>query len=657
MFRCSCAWFVVILAVATGADSRQTAGQTLSATNICQSGQTGCTVLAQTLVGPNIEVSNVQCAVLCSAAGWFSSGSSVLGFDSGVVLGTGRVSDIVGPNDPSNTSTDNYGAGDPLLDALVPGGEPCPGNETRTCDAAVLEFDFRYVQGCQGSNVASFQYVFASDEYSEYVLVDNPLNYVDVFGFFLNGQNIAVVPGTSSTPVGVYTINCGYWTDQCLQYRDWTYRDCPPYGGANCNLFRNNYFFFDPSEATCDFYHVTGFNGPCPNPTPLLTKMDGLTIPLVATGNVDPTGINHIKLAIADVGNQNVDSNVFIKEGSFQCIEPLGACCDRATATCGDGVARESCSGDWLPGLTCDRFNPPCRKQRMLVLLDRTGSMNTVRERTQHTRCFDALERAKQDVEEFFAANPLGEVAVWTFRRPGPTAHTAGFVDRDTAIAALNSPAVVLCSNFTPLAESMCAAVDALVAGLPNAYPTELVLAVSSDGVENDSDGECFGPGSVAGTECGQYDAGSWQQLVCDKVLGHSVVMARYWGAFSMVTAGGGSDTETGGTAGAGVSDFAFFQNLAESSGGRFVFLDDTAGPPSGACCNVIDRCQNGFTEGACVSIGGGYLGDGSDCSLVQCAPKAVIVPTLSGWGAIVLSLSTVVAGTIVLRRRRIPSA
>lgn len=120
-----------------------------------------------------------------------------------------------------------------------------------------------------------------------------------------------------------------------------------------------------------------------------------------------------------------------------------------------------------------------------------------------------------------------------------------------------------------------------------------------------------------------------------------------------MVTAGGGIDVETGGVAGAGVSDYVFFKNLAETSGGKFTFLDDVAGPPTGACCDAIDRCQDGFTESGCTSKGGTYIGDGTDCSLViECGPTPVIVPTLSVWGATVLSISTALAGTVVLRRR-----
>jgi len=408
--------FVVFAAASFHAESARsddgrTAGGGLIATDICGLPGSACAQLAQSLVGANIEVFNVQCSGACNAIGSFSGDQAVIGFDSGIILSTGSVAEIVGPNDVPSQGRINQQPGDPQLSALVPGTPLCgfPGiTPRRTCDAAILQFDFRYVLGCQGISTVSFEYVFASEEYNEFVLPIPEHSFNDVFAFFLNSQNIAIIPGTNSTPVAVENLHCGFFDERrCCPG---PFRDCPPYGGPNCILFRNN-SFLDLAPLchlpTC----VDDMNGPCPDALPIDTEMDGLTIPLLATGPVNPTGVNHIKLAIADVGDPRYDSNVFLKAGSFQCLDPVGACCDRATATCGEGVAQDACSGEWLPGLTCDRFNPPCRKQRMLVLLDRTGSMNAVRD-TGHTRCFDALERAKQDVVDFFAANPQGEVAV-----------------------------------------------------------------------------------------------------------------------------------------------------------------------------------------------------------------------------------------------------
>ena len=52
--------------------------------------------------------------------------------------------------------------------------------------------------------------------------------------------------------------------------------------------------------------------------------MDGLTVVLNVHANVVPNVSNHIKLAIADVGDRNLDSAVFIKDGSFVVTPPAG---------------------------------------------------------------------------------------------------------------------------------------------------------------------------------------------------------------------------------------------------------------------------------------------------------------------------------------------
>jgi len=62
---------------------------------------------------------------------------------------------VVGPNTKDNIGVDNKAAGDTQLDGLA--GYP-------THDAAVLEFDF-----VANTDKIQFRYVFASDEYNEYV--------------------------------------------------------------------------------------------------------------------------------------------------------------------------------------------------------------------------------------------------------------------------------------------------------------------------------------------------------------------------------------------------------------------------------------------------------------------------------------------------------
>ncbi len=114
------------------------------------------------------------------ASGFFTSTPGLLPFQSGLVLTTGSRSSVEGLNSAGDVSVENFAAGDADLDNLA---------GVFTYDAAVLEIRFTPT-----NNVISFQYAFGSEEYNEWVGGAN-----DVFGFFLNGTNIARLPGGSKT--------------------------------------------------------------------------------------------------------------------------------------------------------------------------------------------------------------------------------------------------------------------------------------------------------------------------------------------------------------------------------------------------------------------------------------------------------------------------
>jgi len=277
--------------------------------------------LVTALLGPGVSVSNITFTGANIAAGTFSGGTGIVGFESGILLSSGSISFVPGPNTQDSVSGVNAGIGDQALNGLIPG--------YTTYDACVLEFDFT----CTGTQIIQFQYVFTSEEYNEWVNT----SFNDVFGFFLNGTNIALIPGSTGTAVSINNLNC----------------DNPfnPPGGSYCNLFVNNRCADIPPGT----FPCAGVRN---------TEMDGLTVVLTATGTLNP-GLNHIKLAIADAGDQVLDSNVFIQGLSFVCGEPRGACCDTsgATPTCTNSVLQADCQGTsqvWSVGLTCDQLNPPC---------------------------------------------------------------------------------------------------------------------------------------------------------------------------------------------------------------------------------------------------------------------------------------------------------
>lgn len=232
--------------------------------------------LVSSLLGGGVSVSNVTYTGIKESAGKFSGGTGIIGFDSGIILSSGSVTNTIGPNQNDGITWINNTPGDPDLDQLIPG--------YTTQDATVLEFDF-----VPNSNVISFQYVFASDEYNEYV----NSNFNDVFGFYVNGQNKALIPNTN-TPVSINNVNGG-----------------KPYGSnaSNPQYYINN--DLEDGGGTIN------------------TEMDGLTVVLSVQANVNQGQTNHIKLAIADAGDRSLDSNVFIRAGSLT---------DQPADTDGDGV-------------------------------------------------------------------------------------------------------------------------------------------------------------------------------------------------------------------------------------------------------------------------------------------------------------------------------
>ncbi|MBK7474225.1 MAG: choice-of-anchor L domain-containing protein [Betaproteobacteria bacterium] len=143
--------------------------------------------LAQALAGTGVTISNATLQGATGAAGTFSGAAAGLGLDTGVVLSTGNVASVAGPNQSGDTST-NFGlGGDTRLDVLAA--------PNRTFDAVYLEFDLTTAQSTIG-----VRFVFASEEYSEIA----GSAFSDVVAIFVNGVNCANINGR---PVGVNSIN------------------------------------------------------------------------------------------------------------------------------------------------------------------------------------------------------------------------------------------------------------------------------------------------------------------------------------------------------------------------------------------------------------------------------------------------------------------
>ncbi|MDX1909279.1 MAG: PKD domain-containing protein [Bacteroidia bacterium] len=254
--------------------------------------------LIQTLFGNGVQISNltVQCDTLLSLA-QFDATNTNLGLGQGVLLSSGEAADATGPNSSSGTTGAQGRPGYNPLSALA--GQP-------TFDACVIQFDI--VALCDSIGI---RYVFASEEYNEYV---NSIN--DVFAFFISGpgiaatapgMNIALVPGTP-LPVSINNVNNGNSPG-----------GVPPTGPCtNCVYFQDN-----TNGATVQY--------------------DAFTVPLVARAAVQACQTYHVTLAIADAADGILDSGVFLEAGGIGCITPTLQLSAVNSTILGSNVAVEGC--------------------------------------------------------------------------------------------------------------------------------------------------------------------------------------------------------------------------------------------------------------------------------------------------------------------------
>lgn len=289
------------------------AGGSVRAQLAVNNAQTPLQLVQDVLLGAGVTVSNVTynggpATAIDEQAGSFSGAAGSIGLPSGVLLSSGNVQVALGPNNAGGSTLGggNFGFGDPDLEVLA---------GVSTNDASILEFDFVPV----GDSI-TFRYVFASEEYNEYVC--GTVN--DVFGFFLSGPgiagpftdgaiNLALVPGTT-VPVSINTVNNGTV-------------------GANGQLA--NCQSLDPNWTANNIYYED-------NAGSVEVQFDGQTVVLTARAQVVCGQTYHIKMAIADGGDTAFDSGVFLEAGSFSSV-PFIPTLTPGPGIVGDNTILESC--------------------------------------------------------------------------------------------------------------------------------------------------------------------------------------------------------------------------------------------------------------------------------------------------------------------------
>ena len=246
---------------------------------------TTATDMANEIFGDGVTVTGATYYGDSNSAGIYSDGDATspgaTPGDTGVIMSTGNAEDFtneaaVGGNGNGNNGNGNGNGGSANGSGADPNQSSSTSTNTsgtnnfsqynnaaggNTYDASTLDIDF-----IPDTDVLTMQFVFSSEEYPEFA---NSI-YQDFFGVWINGELVEHDVGDGETdPFNISTTN-------------------------NINMYNDN---------TSDAFN---------------TEMDGFTITLTLTMVVNPGETNSMRIAIADVGDSQYDSNVLIAGNSVQ---------------------------------------------------------------------------------------------------------------------------------------------------------------------------------------------------------------------------------------------------------------------------------------------------------------------------------------------------
>jgi gliding motility-associated-like protein len=265
--------------------------------------QTPQQLVQNILLGAGVNASNIKyngstidAQSIQSNVSFFSAGTNNFPISSGVLLTTGKGIVAQGPNNQGGASDSGTPSvsSDPDLNAIA---------SNTVENGAILEFDF-----VAGGDSISFKYLFGSEEYPEF----SPSDFNDAFGFFLSGPgisgpysnnsvNLAILP-TTTTSTNVVTIN-------------------------NVNPTTNSNYYINNESGAAYGNSI---------------QYDGTTVVLTCTAIIQCGETYHIKLCISNVGDQGLDSGVFLEAESFS----ANSVSINMPPTFQNGVIYENCQGD-----------------------------------------------------------------------------------------------------------------------------------------------------------------------------------------------------------------------------------------------------------------------------------------------------------------------
>ncbi len=215
-------------------------------------------ILSQ-LLGTTTGLSNIKLTVTGDKQAYGTFDNDPFNLGKGIVLSTGKVTDLSGANVSSGTTTD-FGTKD---------------NRTGGYDPITLKIEFNTDEN---ADRVFFQYVFGSEEFTDY----SGSQFNDIFTLTLNGVNLAKLSDDKTATINNLTPSA------------------------------------TPQTWSPDYIDNPQGTGPLKDKVIL----DGYTKTLTFSGDLIASSKNIIEITIEDVSDGILDSAVFLKGGSLGIIDP-----------------------------------------------------------------------------------------------------------------------------------------------------------------------------------------------------------------------------------------------------------------------------------------------------------------------------------------------
>ena len=246
--------------------------------------------MANAIFGSGVSVQSASYTGSSYSSGTYSNGNAVSGGvvpgDTGVILSTGSLrnfTDGSGQANSGGTKSTNSAGPNNQADFNAAAG-------TNTFDAAYLDVDF-----IPTGDTMTMQFVFSSEEYPEFA---NSV-YNDLAMVWVNGSPVPLAVGDGQTAVG------------------------------NINDSDNENLYIDNNNGDVN------------------TEMDGFTVTMTLTMQVNPGVLNSIRIGVADVSDSVYDSNLLIAGDSIQ--TDLVAIEDEVTVSVGGTKTIDALANDISP--------------------------------------------------------------------------------------------------------------------------------------------------------------------------------------------------------------------------------------------------------------------------------------------------------------------